>query len=147
MEISIICLVVCLLASIIFNFKIYSEISLLRSKNSDLENKILKTEKEKEELVSIDVGDKALMPDYGLSHTTSGENFSVTYEVEITEVSQESVKVKAIDFTSSDKWAKDPSHKQAIISFMQNKWIPKKEIELIVDEQMRRDKKLQQILN
>ena len=147
MEITIVSICACLLLSIIFNFKIYSEIISLRIKNSELQGKIQKTEKEKEELVSIDPGDKALIPNYGLSHTTSGENFYVTYEVDIVEVSQDNVKVKAKNFTSNDKWAKDPSHKQAIILFMQDKWVSKKEIELIVDDQMRRDKKLQQILN
>ena len=55
--------------------------------------------------------------------------------------------VKAIEFTSNDKFAKDPKNKSSIINFLQNKWVSKKEIELIVDDQMRRDRKLQQILN
>jgi hypothetical protein len=57
------------------------------------------------------------------------------------------VKVKAIDYTSNDKFAKDPKNKSSIINFLQSKWVSKKEIELIVDDSMRRDRKLQQILN
>ena len=57
------------------------------------------------------------------------------------------VKVNAVDYTSNDKFAKDPNNRSSIINFLQNKWISKKEIELIVDDQMRRDRKLQQILN
>ncbi len=57
------------------------------------------------------------------------------------------VKVKAIDYTSTDRFAKDPKNKSAIINFLQNKWVNKKDIELIIDDSMRRDRKLQQILS
>ena len=57
------------------------------------------------------------------------------------------VKVKAINFTSNDKFAKDSKNKSAIINFLQDKWVNKKDIELIIDDSMRRDRKLQQILN
>ena len=78
--------------------------------------------------------------------TDTKEKFSVTYEVEILEVSIDRVKVKAIDFTSNDKFGKDPKHKSSIVDFMKDKWISKKDIELIVDDSMRRDSKLQEIL-
>jgi hypothetical protein len=78
--------------------------------------------------------------------TDTKESFHVTYEVEIVEVSMDKVKVKAIDFTSNDKFARDPKHKSAIIDFMKDKWISKRDIELIVDDSMRRDAKLQEIL-
>ena len=57
------------------------------------------------------------------------------------------VKVKAIDYTSTDRFAKDPKNKSAIINFLQDKWVKKKDIELIIDDSMRRDRKLQQILS
>ena len=106
-----------------------------------------KTKKYQEDLVSIDPGDRALLPEYGLKTLDTNENFHVTYEIEITEVSIDKVKVNAVDYTSNDKFAKDPNNRSSIINFLQYKWISKKEIELIVDDQMRRDRKLQQILN
>jgi hypothetical protein len=106
-----------------------------------------KVNQAQEELVSIDPGDRAILPDYGLEHTETKENFHVTYEVEVLEVSMDKVKVKAINFTSNDKFAKDSKNKSAIINFLQDKWVNKKDIELIIDDSMRRDRKLQQILN
>ena len=106
-----------------------------------------KVNQAQEDLISIDPGDRAILPDYGLQHTDTKESFSVTYEVEVLEVSMDKVKVKAIDYTSTDKFAKDPKNKQAIINFLQDKWVSKDSIELIVDDSMRRDRKLQQILN
>jgi hypothetical protein len=40
----------------------------------------------------------------------------------------------------------DPKNKSAIINFLQDKWVKKDDIELIIDDSMRRDRKLQQIL-
>ena len=106
-----------------------------------------KTKKSQEDLVSIDPGDRAILPDYGLKQVDTNESFEVTYEVEIVEVSMDKVKVKAVGFTSNDRFAKDPKNKSSIINFLQDKWVKKKDIELIVDDSMRRDRKLQQILN
>ena len=65
--------------------------------------------------------------------------FSVTFEVEIVEVSMDKVKVKATDFVANDKTGRDPSNRQGILDFMQNKWLEKREIELVIDNSMRRD--------
>jgi hypothetical protein len=146
MEISLIILSITLFLSIIFTHRLYTINSELKSENDKLKSEVDKSKKDKEELVSIDPGDRAILPDYGLQHTDTKESFHVTYEVEIVEVSVDKVKVKAIDFTSNDKFAKDPKHKSAIIDFMKDKWIAKKDIELIVDDSMRRDAKLQEIL-
>lgn len=120
--------------------------NLLRSEVEDLKNQLSKTKKDKEEITSIDPGDKAIIPNYGLKYTSTNESFEVTYEVEIVEVSMDKVKVRAVNFTSNDKAGKDPSNRQGILSFMQDKWVSKKEIDLVVDEAMRRDVKLKEIL-
>lgn len=113
---------------------------------SSLKSELSKIKKDKEEITSIDPGDKAIIPNYGLRFTSTNESFEVTYEVEIVEVSMDKVKVKAVNFTSNDKAGKDPSNRQGIIDFMQNKWVSKRDIELVVDDQMRRDIKLKEIL-
>ena len=146
MEASLIILSIALLLNIIFVLRLYTINSELKSENDKLKSEVDKSKKDKEELISIDPGDRAIIPNYGMMQIDTKETFKVTYEVEIVEVSIDKVKVKAIDFTSTDKFGKDPKHKSAIIDFMKDKWIAKKDIELIVDDSMRRDAKLQEIL-
>jgi hypothetical protein len=138
--------VVVMFANLTFTHRLYSKVEKLQKENDNLKLIADKTLKDAEELVSIEPGDKAILPDYGLQHTDTKESFHITYEVEVVEVSLDKVKVKAIDFTSEDKFAKDPKNKSAIINFLQDKWVKKDSIELIIDDSMRRDRKLQQIL-
>ena len=147
MELTLIVLSFSVLISLIFIGFLYSKNLGLQKEMANMKLEVEKTKKYQEDLVSIDPGDRALLPEYGLKTIDTNENFHVTYEIEITEVSIDKVKVNAIDYTSNDKFAKDPNNRSSIINFLQNKWISKKEIELIVDDQMRRDRKLQQILN
>ena len=147
MELALIVLSFSVLICLIFIGVLYFNNIKLQVEMANMKLTVDKVNQAQEDLVSIDPGDKAILPEYGLKTVDTNENFHVTYEVEITEVSMDKVKVKAIDFTSNDKFAKDPKNKSSIINFLQNKWVSKKEIELIVDDQMRRDRKLQQILN
>ena len=147
MELSLIVLSFSVLISLIFIGKLYLSNIGLQKEMANMKLEVEKTKKAQEDLVSIDLGDRALLPEYGLKTLDTNESFHVTYEIEITEVSIDKVKVNAIDYTSNDKFAKDPNNRSSIINFLQNKWVSKKEIELIVDDQMRRDRKLQQILN
>jgi hypothetical protein len=147
MELSLVVLSFAVLVSLIFIGKLYSKNVSLQVEMTNMKLTVDKVNQAQEELVSIDPGDRAILPDYGLEHTETKENFHVTYEVEVLEVSMDKVKVKAINFTSNDKFAKDPKNKSAIINFLQDKWVNKKDIELIIDDSMRRDRKLQQILN
>lgn len=138
--------VVVMFVNLTFTHRLYSKVEKLQKENDNLKLVADKTLKDAEELVSIEPGDKAILPDYGLQHTETKESFTVTYEVEVVEVSLDKVKVKAVDFTSEDKFAKDPKNKSAIVNFLQDKWVKKDSIELIIDDSMRRDRKLQQIL-
>jgi hypothetical protein len=147
MELALIVLSFSVLISLIFIGKLYSKNVSLQKEMANMKLTVDKVNQAQEELVSIDPGDRAILPDYGLQHTDTKENFSVTYEVEVLEVSMDKVKVKAINYTSTDKFAKDPKMKSSIINFLQDKWVNKKDIELIIDDSMRRDRKLQQILN
>jgi hypothetical protein len=147
MEITLIVLSFSVLISLIFIGVLYFKNIDLQKEMTSLRLEVKKTKKSQEDLVSIDPGDRAILPEYGLKQIDTNESFHVTYEIEITEVSIDKVKVNAVDYTSNDKFARDPNNRSSIINFLQNKWISKKEIELIVDDQMRRDRKLQQILN
>jgi hypothetical protein len=147
MELAVLVLSFAVLISLVFIGKLYFNNVKLQVEMANMKLAVDKVNKAQEELISIDTGDRAILPDYGLQHTDTKESFSVTYEVEVLEVSMDRVKVKAINFTSTDKFAKDPKNKSSIINFLQDKWVNKKDIELIVDDSMRRDRKLQQILN
>jgi hypothetical protein len=147
MELALVVLSFTLLISLIFIGKLYSKNTDLQKEISNMKLEVEKTKKSQEDLVSIDTGDRAILPDYGLKQVDTNESFEVTYEVEIVEVSMDKVKVKAVGFTSNDSFAKDQKNKSSIINFLQDKWVNKKDIELIIDDSMRRDRKLQQILN
>jgi hypothetical protein len=147
MELAVVVLSFSVLVSLVFIGVLYFKNIRLQKEMANMKLTVDKVNQAQEELVSIDPGDRAILPDYGLQQVDTGENFHVTYEVEITEVSVDKVKVRAIDYTSTDKFAKDPKNKSAIINFLQNKWVDKKDIELIIDDSMRRDRKLQQILS
>jgi hypothetical protein len=108
-----------------------------------------KTKEDAQELVEIEPGDNAIVPGYGLSTKGSDDeksiSFTVTYEVEILEVSVDSVKVKAIDYKSHDSYAKDPANKQAILNFMTGSWLKRHEVEILMDERKKRSIKLNQL--
>lgn len=118
----------------------------LRKENIKLNELVTKTKKDKEDIISIEIGDRAIFPKFELEWTDDKIKFEVTYEVEILEVSIDQVKVKGIDYTTDDKKASDPNYKKGVLSHVENKWIPKSKINLIVDNSMRRDAKLQEIL-
>ena len=145
MEIAVVVLSFSVLVSLCLIAFLYSRNLALQKVVSNMKSEVEKTKKDQEELVSIDVGDKAIIPNYGLTHTDTKEDFHVTYEVEVLEVSTKKVKVRAVSFTSNDKFARDPKNKQSIIHFLQDKWVDRKSIELLVDDQMRREKKLKQL--
>lgn len=119
----------------------WKKVKNLKSKVTKLKEEVKKVEK----FVEIEPGDKALIADYGLTCKTTNEEFRVDFEVEILEVSIDQVKVKALGYTSQDTFAKDPKNKQSIINFLQDTWISKNQIQLIVDDQMRRENKLNQL--
>ena len=133
MELALIVLAFAVLISLIFIGKLYSKNTNLQKELSNMKLEVEKAKKSQEELVSIDPGDRAILPDYGLKQVDTNESFEVTYEVEIVEVSMDKVKVKAVGFTSNDRFAKDPKNKSSIINFLQDKWVKKRDIELIVD--------------
>ena len=53
--------------------------------------------------------------------------------------------MRATGYTSHDSYAKDPSNRQSIIAFMQDHWVKKREIEIVMDDKKKRSIKLNQI--
>lgn len=151
MEIAIIILSITLFISIIFLGILFDKYSKLLTNYSDIVTSVKKEKEKLDKLVQIEPGDNGIIPNYGLQYTddSTGEDvitsFKVTYEVEIIEVAKDKVKVKATGFTSMDSIARDPKKKQGIIDFLQDKWVDKSSIELVMDAQKRRNIKLNEL--
>lgn len=134
------------LISIVFAIILFTKVLDLKDELNKANKDLTKTIADSQELIEIESGDSAIVTNYGLA--TKGDNpvsFTVTYEVEILEVSVDSVKVKAIDYKSQDSYAKDPANKKAIIGFLQDTWLKKHEVEMVMDNKKRRSLKLKQL--
>lgn len=151
MEVAIITLSITLFFCIIFLGVIVKKYTDLLQKLNETVSNINKEKEKLDKLVEIEPGDSAIIPNYGLQYTddSNGEqvvtSFKVTYEVEIIEVSKDKVKVTAKDFTSVDSIARDASKKQGILNFLQDKWVDKSTIELVMNAQKRRNIKLNEL--
>jgi hypothetical protein len=137
------------LISIVFDMILFTKVIELNKELDNAKQDLNKTKEDAQELVEIEAGDNAIVPGYGLSTKGSDDeksiSFTVTYEVEILEVSVDSVKVKAIDYRSHDSYAKDPANKQAILNFMTGSWLKRHEVEILMDEKKKRSIKLNQL--
>lgn len=139
-------LAVITLLSIVFAIILFTKVLDLNERLNKANKDLLKIKEHTKELVEIEEGDNAIVSNYGLS--TKGDkpvSFTVTYEVEILEVSVDSVKVKAIDYKSHDSYAKDPANRQSIINFMKDEWLKKRDVEMVMDDKKRRSLKLKQL--
>ena len=160
LQLSVFIISLCLLGSLIGNIILYSKCENIReekdkiSKDKDRISKEKdKAESFKKNLISIEPGHRVIYPNYGLTWTDKDkdgndlppESFKVTYELEVLEVTENKLKIKAIDITSEDKIGRDPALKSGIISFMKNKWVDKNQVQLIVDDSVKRDLKLKQL--
>ena len=148
LQIALLVSLICLFFLIILLHIFYSKNESLKKELAEIKAKNTEMEKFNEELMLIEPGDKVIYPDYGLCYnpkTDQEENFKVTYELEVLDTSTDKVKVRAIDFTSTDRIARDPQNKQGIIDFMKDKWVSKKEIQLVVDDSIKRDIKLRKL--
>jgi preprotein translocase subunit SecA len=124
----------------------------LDEKVAELEKEKSKEQRKSQELTKIKVGDKVLHT-ASLSYTDPttkvvSETFSLLYELEVIEVAESKLKVKGVDFTSNDKFARDPGNKASLISYINNKWIDKKEAQVLINsKQASRDEKLEKLFS
>jgi hypothetical protein len=149
MIVAIISLSITLLISLILNYKLFSNnLKLINDKNELTEAKT-KAELVKNNLITIEPGDKVIYPDYKLVYGQGSKNeylFNGTYELEIIEVSEKKLKVKAISFTTEDrKISSDQKRMNGVIQYMQNKWVDRKDVQLIIDDAHKRNVKLKEL--
>ena len=145
MIIALIILSICVIISLFMianlyskNYQLLREINELSQKSSD-----------SRDVIEIEQGDVVIIPDYGLIHNQGEKtehHFLVTYEAEVIDLTKDMAKVKILNYTSRDREANDPNYKQAIINFMNEKWIEISKLELIMNETKRRDIKLKELL-
>ena len=165
LQIAVFVLAICLLASLIGIVTLYSKCEEIRVEKDKISKEKDKIKKEKDkvqreldnalkkDLIEIEPGHKVIYPDYGLTWTDTDKDgnkmnpvsFKVTYELEVLDVTETRLKVKAVDFTSMDQIGRDAKRKPSIIQFMQDKWVNKNEVQLIVDDSVKRDLKLKQL--
>ncbi len=152
MTIALIILSVIILSLTVFVFRLYNRNSELQIKNNKLQKYIDDEKKEKEKIVYINPGDKGLIHSYELCTIPKNPSdkkieFKVAYEVVIVDVAKDKLKVKATGFTSFDTWANDTKNKSSILDFLNDKWVSRSSVEMIMDNATRRNAKLEQILS
>jgi hypothetical protein len=153
LQIAVFILSICLLCSLIGNITLYSKCEEVRAEKDKIKREKDKADAFKKDLIAIEPGHRVIYPNYGLTWTDKDkdgndlppESFQVTYELEVLEVTENKLKIKAVDITSEDKIGRDPAKKSGIINFMKNKWVDKNKVQLIVDDSVKRDLKLKQL--
>lgn len=120
----------------------------LNSRISSLTTELTSIRDKNNKFYKITKGSKGLIYGYGLQWIATKKSFKVHYEVDILEVTNSRVKVKAFDFKSDDTDANDPKNRAGIMRHFQNEWVNIADVSLIINESaIARDKKLDIILN
>lgn len=73
------------------------------------------------------------------------KSFSVTYDVEILESTTTKFKIKALSFTVNQSHAKDPKYKSDLMSYIENKWVDRSKVQLVMDLATKRAIKLEKL--
>lgn len=79
-----------LLLSLVFNYIIYRLNIRLSLENDKLKKKHDDVRKYTDGILSIKIGDRAIIPDYGLTYKDKELSFKVNYEVEIIDTTEKS---------------------------------------------------------
>jgi hypothetical protein len=117
--------------------KLKSNVASLESRKFEADKLALETE-----LANL-IGCRATLPQ-SLTYADK-DNFSVVYEVEIIDVSKDKAKVKVLDFSSTDRIGNDSAKRSGIIQFMNNKWVNRRDMSIIIDTAAIRNNKLKQL--
>jgi len=149
LTIVIMCLAAALVISVITISNLLDRNNVLQKEVDSAKKEVEYTKKE-QEIFDIMPGDTGIIKNYGIVNTNPNRNpvkieYTVTYEVTILEVSKDSVKVTATDFSSFDPFARDSANRKSIMDFMKEKWIEKRKVEIVVDQKKIRDRKLSEL--
>lgn len=133
---------IALLVVIVF---MYLKMGTYKKEISELKSRLGKQKNREATLLKFYPGSKGLLNNYQLIHTPTKTTFYVSYEVEVVDVSEDQLKVNALSYQSNDDYAKDPKNRQAIIGFLQGRWVNKSEVQIIIDESHKRHLKLEEL--
>lgn len=134
------------------NTKIVKELS---DENNKLRNKNKKLESDIESSKTAKIKDKWRVGATGI-HTMSLSNnkgteseikFDATFTCEIIEISEYSLKIKPIEVVTTKSELNTPSSKSGLLAFAMDKWVPKADVELIMDAAYHRIIAIQDILS
>lgn len=130
-------------------FFLILKIKDLKIKIGDLNTQLNKQQEKQKSFLKFYIGSKALLDNVSLESTDPSTGtkvkFTVDYEVEIVDISETQLKVRALKFTGNDSWSSNPKNMQSIIKFMQDRWVSKKDAQLIMDEAHNRQVKLDEL--
>jgi hypothetical protein len=148
---SIISVIVFSLKSKIFeeNIKLRNEIFKLKDEISSLKNDVLRKESRIKNILGINKGQIALLTQelFFKKGLVGEKKFVAYYEVEILEVTDYKVKVIANNvITDNNSINNNQSEISSLITYIENKWISRSDIEPLLDKQTIREDKLSELL-
>lgn len=117
----------------------------------NLKKRVSKIEKKSKAkpLPEIEIGNRVLHS-ARIKPSGAGDDllFNVLYEVEVISLTSNKAKVRGIGFKcmSSSAFGQDPINAKAILKFIDDTWLDISSLELVLDDSVRRDKKINSIL-
>jgi len=114
----------------------------------ELNNKIKSEKESKLNLTKFYIGAKAILKKYQMVYSPGNsikKEFSVDFEVEVIDVSENQIKVKVIDFRGNDAFSRDIKNKPGIIAYLNNRWLDKDLAEIVLDNSHNRNLKLEEL--
>jgi hypothetical protein len=131
------------------NNKLKSEVENLKLKLEDIKSKLEHSEKRRKNILSINKGERALIHSYPLTFaggTKDEVSFNADYEVDVIEVTDKKIKVSPYRvITDSNDINSNQQRLQGIIDFLDNKWVDISSAQPIIDTQVRREDKLEEL--
>ncbi len=121
----------------------------LKSEIESVKSQLLHSEKRRKNLLSLNKGERALIPGYSLTFgrgTKDEIDFKAYVECDVIEVTDKKIKVVPYRvITDSNEVNADQSKLQGIIDFLKDKWIDISDVQPILDTQVRREDKLEEL--
>lgn len=121
----------------------------LKSEIENLKSQLSHSEKRRKNLLSINKGERALIPGYSLTFgrgTKDEIDFKAYVECDVIEVTDKKIKVVPYRvITDSNEVNADQSKLQGIVDFLKDKWIDISDVQPILDTQVRREDKLEEL--
>lgn len=121
----------------------------LKSEIENLKSQLSHSEKRRKNLLSLNKGERALIPGYSLTFgrgTKDEIDFKAYVECDVIEVTDKKIKVVPYRvITDNNEVNADQSKLQGIIDFLKDKWVDISDVQPILDTQVRREDKLEEL--